>query len=178
LPARMRPWKPRRHDAIEKLEPDLWSVQADIRPSAHIRCRTCIARLPDGRLVFMNAVALSDEAMREIEAWGKPALLLAPTGFHTIDLAPFKTRYPQLKIVCSEGFRGRIGRYVPMDDGLDVLPATDRFRAFALQGTRGDVAVQVGGTLCFQGTSSSTSRTPEASTGSSFVYSARPGGRA
>jgi len=40
---------------------------------------------------------------------------------------------------------------VPIDGGLDALPATDRFCAFALRGTRGDAAVQVGGTLCFPG---------------------------
>ena len=50
---------------------------------------------------------ISDEAMREIEAWGTPAFLMVPTGFHTLDLLPFKQRYPLLHVVCGEGFRGR-----------------------------------------------------------------------
>lgn len=147
----MRTWTPRRHDPIEELEPDLRAVQADIRPSSHIRCRMCIARVPDRRLVFMNAVPLSSEAMEALESWGTPAFLLAPTGYHTLDLAPFKTRYPNLEVIAADGCRPRIQRFVRVSGGPDSLPGTDRFRAFTLRGTRGEIAVRVGRTLCFPG---------------------------
>src|SRR5439155_23743274 len=69
----MRPWIVKQHDELQKLEPELWAVESDIRAGGLIRRRMGIIRLPDGRIAFLNAVPLRDEAMREIEAWGTPA---------------------------------------------------------------------------------------------------------
>ena len=62
-----------------------------------------IARLADGRLAFLNAVPLGEEAMRELERWGTPAFLCIPARFHTLDVAPFKARYPQLRVLARRG---------------------------------------------------------------------------
>jgi hypothetical protein len=146
-----RPWIVRKHDALEKLEPDLWAVESDIRPGSRIRRRMMIARLADGRLVFLNAVPLGDEAMRELESWGTPAFLCVPAGYHTLDVAPFKARYPQLRILAGEGFRARVAKQVPVDGGWEQLPADARIRAIPIRGARGEMALHAGGTLCLPG---------------------------
>src|SRR6266702_2370426 len=140
-----RPWTVLPHGPLEKLEPNLWAVEGTIRmPAGELSRRMCIARLGDGRLLLMNGVPLREEAMREVEAFGKPSFLLVPNGYHRLGIAAFKQRYPQLRVlarwfivgdraVCREHLlrlAGRAGlrRMIPchggivQDDAPPVLP--------------------------------------------------------
>jgi hypothetical protein len=110
-----------------------------------------IARLADGRLAFFNAVPLRDDAMKELEAFGTPAFLCVPAGYHTLDVAPFKARYPRLRVLANPGVRERLAKKVPVDGGTEELPPDGRVHVHSLRGTRGEVAVSAGGTLCFPG---------------------------
>jgi hypothetical protein len=78
-----------------------------------------IARLGDGRLVIHNAMALGDEVMKEIEAWGRPAFLLVPNGYHRLDAPVFKKRYPDLKVLCPRGSRAKVAEVVAVDGSYD-----------------------------------------------------------
>ena len=150
-PALARPWIVAPHDAIEKHEPELWSVRSQLSPSSPIRRRMFIARFGDGRLAFFNAVPLREEAMREIEASGTPTFLVVPAAYHTLDVAPFKARYPQLRVLADGSVRGRVAKKVAVDGGSDQLPADARVRVHRLRGTRGEVATSARGTLVFPG---------------------------
>src|SRR5438477_3421120 len=131
----MRPWIVKQHDELQKLEPELWAVESDIRRGGPIRRRMGIIRLTDGRIAFLNAVPLREEAMREIEAWGTPALLCVPTPYHTLDLLPFKARYPQLKVLAQSR---RVASRVAVDGGWDAFPSSERIQAIRLRGARGE----------------------------------------
>jgi hypothetical protein len=146
-----RPWIVQPHDAIDKHEPELWSVSGRLGGTARIRRRMFISRFADGRLAFFNAVPLGDEAMRELEAFGRPAFLCVPAAYHTLDVAPFKARYPQLRVLANAGVRERLAKKVAVDGGAEDLPAGGRVRVHSLHGTAGEVAVSAGGTLCFPG---------------------------
>jgi hypothetical protein len=146
-----RAWIVQPHDAIEKHEPELWSVRGELGGRARIRRRMFIARFADGRLAFFNAVPLREEAMRELEAFGTPAFLCVSAGYHTLDVAPFKARYPGLRVLANPGVRERLARKVAVDGGSDELPRDGRILVHALRGTRGELAVSAGGTLCFPG---------------------------
>ena len=128
IAATERPWTVLPHGPIEKLEANLWAVEG-VLPRGHVPRRMCIARTTDGRLLFLNAMPLREEAMRKIETFGDPACLLVPNSLHRLDIAAFKLRYPELRILT--GPRWRIG---PRD-----LAALGR-RASALASTRGDVS--------------------------------------
>src|SRR6266851_3397529 len=110
-----RPWTVLPHGPLEKLEPNLWAVEGTIKmPAGELSRRMCIARLGDGRLFLMNGVPLREEAMREMEAFGKPAFLLVPNGYHRLDIAAYKQRYPQLRVLAGEGpGRGQLERRSP-----------------------------------------------------------------
>jgi len=72
------------HQPIDKLEPNLWRVQGTLRGMALKRVMTLI-RLEDGRVVIHSAIPLEEQAMAEIEAWGNPAVLVVPNGWHRLD---------------------------------------------------------------------------------------------
>jgi hypothetical protein len=152
-----RPWTVLPHGPLEKLEPNLWAVEGTIRmPAGELPRRMCIARLGDGRLLFMNGVPLRDEAMREVEGFGKPAFLLVPNGYHRLDIAAYKERYPQLRVLAGEGSRKRVEEKVPVDGSWNDAPRDPDVTVESLGGTKVDeavVSVRSSGrlSLCFFG---------------------------
>jgi hypothetical protein len=150
-----RPWIVLPHEPLERLESNLWAVDGAL-PKGPIRRRMCIARLGDGRLVFMNAVPLCEQDMRDVEAFGEPAFLLVGNGYHRIDLAPFKARYPRLRVLAGAAVRKRVEEKVPVDGGWGDAPRDHDVIVHPLAGTKIDEAVvevrSAGRTsLCFFG---------------------------
>lgn len=138
-----RPWTVVEHEPLERLEENLWTVDAAL-PRMALRRRMSIVRLGDGRLAFHNAVPLREPDMRAIEEWGTPALLLVPNGFHRLDVHAWKVRYPALRVLCPAESRPRVSQAVPVDGTLDALPADPALRAETLAGTRsGEAAFTV-----------------------------------
>jgi hypothetical protein len=152
-----RPWTVLPHGPLEKLEPNLWAVEGSVRmPAGELPRRMCIARLGDGRLFLMNGIPLREEAMREVEAFGKPSFLLVPNGFHRLDIAAFKQRYPELRILAGEGSRKRVEEKAPVYGGWNEAPRDPDVSVESLGGTKVDeavVSVRSGGrvSLCFFG---------------------------
>ena len=150
-----RPWTVLSHTPLEKLQPNLWSVESAL-PQGPLRRRMGIARFSDGRLLFLNAIALDDASMRELEAFGEPAFALAGNGFHRLDLGSYKVRYPKLRVLAAPGALARVARFAAVDGWLELLPADAGVRVEDLAGTKmGDtVATATSGgetTLCFPG---------------------------
>ncbi len=133
--AKTRPWTVAPHDPIEKHESNLWSVGGKL-PSGNMLRRMAIARLSDGGLVFYNAVPLREPEMQALESWGKPAFLIVPNGFHRLDIQPYKTRYPALKILCPAPAAARVRAEAPVDGDLTLLPPDPAVRTEALSGLK------------------------------------------
>jgi hypothetical protein len=114
-------WNVLEHGPIEKLEPNLWRVEGDL-PSMSMRRVMTLVRMRDGRLVIHSAIALEDELMREIEAFGTPTFLVVPSGYHRMDAPAFKARYPDLRVVCPAAAREPVEKAVPVDLTYDGFP--------------------------------------------------------
>jgi hypothetical protein len=150
-----RPWTVLPHRPIEKLQENLWTVEADL-PQGPLKRRMGIARLGSGQLVFLNAVALDEPSMREIESWGEPAFALAPNGFHRLDLGAYKARYPKLRVLAGPGARKRVAAIAAVDGWLELLPADPGLAIEDVAGTKmGDVVCAARAasraSLCFPG---------------------------
>jgi hypothetical protein len=150
-----RPWTVLSHRPIEKLQENLWSVEADL-PQGPLKRRMGIARLDTGQLVFLNAVALDAPAMQEIETWGEPAFAVAPNSYHRIDLGAYKVRYPKLQVLAAPATRKRVGQIAPVDGWLELLPRDPGVVVESVQGTKmGDVVCTARAasraSLCFPG---------------------------
>lgn len=146
-----RPWTVLPHEKLEKLEPNLWSVQADLGRWSKVQRRMFVGRLSDGRLAFINAIPLEEPFMRELEEWGTPSFLLVPAGTHRQDIHAWKERYPQMQLLTAAAFHEKVQKVAPVDGGWELIPRDPRLRLIVLRGTRGEIAIRSGGTLCFPG---------------------------
>jgi hypothetical protein len=94
-----------------------------------------LARLDDGRVVIHSAIALDDAEMAEVETWGCPTILVVPNGYHRLDAPAYKTRYPDLTVLCPRSAQRRIADVVAVDGDLSRFPAQSTVRCEYLDGT-------------------------------------------
>jgi hypothetical protein len=135
----MRPWTVLPHDPIAKLEPDLWCV-AGSTPMPLNR-RAMIVRLSSGRLVFLNAMPLEEPAQQEVEGWGEPAFLVVPNGFHRLDVAAWKQRYPRAKVLAPAAHRAKVAERVAVDGAFELLPGGEGIERVPVEGLKIDEGV-------------------------------------
>lgn len=128
-------WRVLRHGPLEKREDNLWSVTGSL-PRMSLKRVMTVVRLDDGRLVIHSAVALEDEAMAEIEAWGRPGFLIVPNAYHRHDAPAYAQRYPDLKVLCPRGSRKKVEAVVRVDGGYDAFPGDSMVELRYLDGLR------------------------------------------
>jgi len=126
-------WTVLPHEPIRKHTENFWSVPGSM-PDPKIKRVMSLARLADGRIVIHNAVALEESAMKEIEAWGTPAVLAVPSGFHRQDAKIWKARYPSLFVTCPKGARKRVEQVIAADDDYDAAPKDATVQLVHLEG--------------------------------------------
>jgi hypothetical protein len=115
-------WRVLPHSLIEKVSEGLWRVEGSL-PKMALRRVMTLAKMADGGVVIHSAVALDEPMMRELEAWGTPAYLLVPNGYHRLDAPAFKRRYPALKVLCPRGSRRKVEEVVKVDGTYEDFPA-------------------------------------------------------
>lgn len=128
-------WTVLPHHPIEKLAENLWSVAGSM-PNPRIQRRMVVARLANGALVIHNAVALDEPAMQELEAFGDPAYLLVPNGFHRQDAFIYKQRYPKIRVLCPKSASAKVKQVVEPEGSYDDLPADPNVHVFHLRGAK------------------------------------------
>jgi hypothetical protein len=117
-------WAVLPHGPIEKLTDNLWRVEGSL-PRMSLKRVMTIARLKSGKLVVHNAIALDEKAMKEVEAWGTPAYLIIPSGYHRLDAPAFKKRYPSLRILTPKGARAKVEEVIAVDGTYEDFPKDD-----------------------------------------------------
>lgn len=114
MPKALSTWTVYDHDDIEKLDDNLWTVIGSL-PNIPLKRIMTIVRLDDGGLVIHGPIALREEAMAELEAFGKPAFIVVPNRYHRLDSVIYKKRYPEAQILVPSGSRRQIEEVVPVD---------------------------------------------------------------
>jgi hypothetical protein len=118
-------WTVMPHGPIERLADNLWRVRGELARMPIGRVMT-LARRSDGAVVIHNAIALEEPLMAEIEAWGRPGMILVPGRFHRLDAAIFAARYPDARVLCPAGARRKVAQVVRVDgDYGDFSPDRD-----------------------------------------------------
>lgn len=146
-------WNVLPHLGIEELDSNLWRVQGSLKGMGLKRVMT-IARRGTGELVIHNGIALEEQAMQQIEAWGDPAHLLVPNGYHRLDAPAYKKRYPGVKVLCPSGARKRVKEVVPVDGTYEDFPGDDAIQLETIDGLANQEGVMIvrsedGATLVF-----------------------------
>jgi len=140
--AKPRPWTVLPHEPFEKLEDNLWTVAGRL-PHGSMNRRMSVVQLAGGRLVLHNAVPLAEPAMRELEAFGAPTVLVVPNGFHRLDVHAWKERYPSLCVICPPESRLRVSKVVAVDGGWELLPRDPALEAIPIKAVRSGEAALV-----------------------------------
>ena len=152
MPKAFDTWQVFPHRPLEKLEDNLWRIEGDLPNGNGTRVMT-IAKTKDGRLLIHNAIALEEDLMKEIEAFGDPAWIVVPNGFHRLDSKVFKQRYPKAKILAPSGAKKKVEQVVPVDGTYDESIDDDVKLSHlnGLKGAEGIALVRHGGrtTLVF-----------------------------
>jgi hypothetical protein len=135
-------WTVLPHSPVEKLAPNLWAVRGKMPNGKTPRVMT-VARYADGRLAIHNAIALDEPEMKELEAWGTPAVLLVPNGFHRQDAKIWKDRYPGLRVFAPQGSRKRVSQVVKLDGAYPEAPQDESVRVEQFTGCPSEGALVV-----------------------------------
>lgn len=128
-------WTVLDHGPLERLGDDVWRVEGAL-PGMTMKRVMTIARRSDGQLVVHNAIAMRDDAMREIEALGPVAFVLVPNGFHRLDAPSFAKRYPSARVLCPRGARAKVEQVVAVHGDYSDFPADERVRLEHLDGVK------------------------------------------
>jgi hypothetical protein len=127
-------WTVLPHEPIEKHAENLWSVSGNM-PGGNQR-RMAVARRADGKLVIHNPIALNDDEMKELEAFGEPGYLIVPNAFHRMDSVIYKQRYPKLSVLCPQSARKRVSEVVEVAGNMDEMPKDSNVEVFHLRGMK------------------------------------------
>lgn len=122
------------HGPLEKLAENLWRVEGDLPNFALKRVMT-VVRLSSGRLLIHNAIMLNEPA--QLDLLGSPEYLVVPNGWHRLDAAAFRARYPSSRVVIPPAARKKVSQVVPVDLTMGQFPPDDTVRFEVLDGLRG-----------------------------------------
>lgn len=114
--APLRRWKVLPHDKPVRIDDNIVTVVGRIRmPLMTLPRRMTVVRLKESRLAVFSAIALDEEGMATIEAFGRPAYLIVPNDHHRLDARAWKERYPAIRVVAPQGARSKIAKKVSVD---------------------------------------------------------------
>ena len=139
----LQQWKVLPHGKLSEIDENILTVTGDIRmPMMSLPRRMTVVRLNGSRLIVFSAIALDEDEMTRLEAYGRPAFLIVPSDKHRLDAKPWKNRYPAMQVVAPEGARAKVEEVVPVDT---VAPQFDdpNVQFVAVPGTRGHEAALV-----------------------------------
>ncbi len=109
-------WKVLPHGKLSRIDDNILTVVGEISmPLMDLPRRMTVVRLNDSRLVIFSAIALEEDEMAALEAYGRPAYLIVPSDKHRLDAKIWKDRYPQMQVVAPEGAREKVAEMVPVD---------------------------------------------------------------
>ncbi len=136
-------WTVLPHGKLVQIDEHILTVVGEIHmPLMDLPRRMTVVRLADARLVVFSAIALDEDEMSALEAYGRPAFLVVPSDKHRLDAKIWKDRYPEIQVVAPEGARARVAETVAVDT---VAPQFDdpNVQFVTVAGTRGREAALV-----------------------------------
>jgi len=109
-------WEVLPHGPVKAIDDGILTVTGRIPlPLVALERRMTVVRLNNGSTIIYSAVALDEEAMKRIEALGRPRYLVVPGDAHRLDAKIYKERYPRLRVLTPPGARDRVEKIVPVD---------------------------------------------------------------
>jgi hypothetical protein len=136
-------WTVLPHGKLVQVDENILTVVGEIHmPLVDLPRRMTVVRLADARLVVFSAIALDEDEMSALEAYGRPSFLIVPSDRHRLDAKTWKDRYPRIQVIAPEGARAKVEEIVEVDT---VAPNFDDLNVqfVSVPGTRGRDAALV-----------------------------------
>lgn len=115
-------WTVEPHGALDAVGDGLWSVEGTITmPLGRFPRRMTVIRLAHGALAVWSPISLDDDGMARLEGLGPIGFLIVPNAGHRLDLAAWKKRYPEAKIVTPPGAADDVSEVAAVDATDNVL---------------------------------------------------------
>lgn len=109
-------WTVLPHGKLVQIDENILTVVGEIHmPLMDLPRRMTVVRLADARLVVFSAIALDEDEMSALEAYGRPAFLVVPSDKHRLDATIWRDRYPEIQVVAPEGARAKVAETVAVD---------------------------------------------------------------
>ena len=109
-------WTVLPHGPLVEIDDGILTVTGQIdMPLVKLERRMTVVRLRDGSSVIYSAIALGEDQMAALEAFGRPRYLIVPGDAHRLDAKIFKQRYPGIKVLTPSGARKRVEAAVAVD---------------------------------------------------------------
>lgn len=116
MTAPLQQWTVLPHGKLSAIDDNILTVTGDIHmPLMDLPRRMTVVRLNDSRLIIYSAIALDEDEMTWLEAYGRPAFLIVPSDKHRLDARIWKDRYPLMQVVAPQGARAKVDETVPVD---------------------------------------------------------------
>ena len=136
-------WTVLPHGKLVQVDEGILTVVGEIHmPLMDLPRRMTVVRLADASLVVFSAIALDEDEMSALEAYGRPAVLIVPSDKHRLDAKTWKDRYPEIEVVAPDGARAKVEEVVPVET---AAPRFDdpNVQFVTVPGTRGREAALV-----------------------------------
>ena len=134
MPVCYTEWKVLPHKPIVVHSDRLWTVEGKME-NGTLRIMS-MARLDDGRVILHNAIALDDEEMARLDAWGTVAGILVPNAFHRMDCRIMQLRYPGAKVYAPAGAAKAVAKATPVHGSFADAPQDSTVRVSHLPGIK------------------------------------------
>lgn len=85
----VRPWTVNRPQGLVQRDEALWTIDDEVPGLPNAGRRMTLVKRPDGALLFFNAIPVPDSTLAQIRALGRPAQLIIPNRYHSLDAAAF-----------------------------------------------------------------------------------------
>ena len=109
-------WTVLPHGKLVQVDDNILTVVGEIHmPLMDLPRRMTVVRLRDARLVVFSAIALDEDEMSALEAYGRPAYLIVPSDKHRLDARTWKDRCPEMQVVAPVGARAKVEEVVAVD---------------------------------------------------------------
>lgn len=140
MTAPLQTWTVLPHGKPTLIDSNVLTVTGDIHmPLMELPRRMTVVRLYDARLVVYSAIAMDEDEMIALEAWGRPTFLVVPSDRHRLDAKIWKDRYPAMQVVAPQGARAKVEELVHVDTVAPEFKDLD-VDFMAVPGTRGHEA--------------------------------------
>jgi hypothetical protein len=116
MTAPFKEWTVLPHGKLTRVGERILTVVGELKmPLLELPRRMTVVRLMSGDLVIFSAIALQEQDMAKLEAFGRPAFLIVPSVRHRLDAPGYKRRYPNLNVIGPRNGAEKISEVVRVD---------------------------------------------------------------